>query len=93
MRLQVGSYIRIHVQVVVPTIMVRLIDTTGAHKTRRKEPVRKHFEACAKRLAEPSDVKILHRTSRSVAFLETLEAISVNYSRRSIGEMNTEAEN
>ena len=49
----------------------------GEHKTRKQEPVRKHFEACVKRLAKFTDVEILHRTSRSVAFLETLEALYI----------------
>ena len=61
----------------------------GEHKTRRKEPVRKHFEACAKRLAEFADVEILHRTTRSVAFLETLEAL---YIRKIKPEINTRDE-
>ena len=49
----------------------------GEHKTRTKEPVRKHFDTCVKRKAAFSDVEILHRTSKSVAFLETLEALYI----------------
>ena len=49
----------------------------GEHKTRRSEPVRKHFEPCAKRLASFSDMTILHRTTKSIAFLETLEALYI----------------
>ena len=49
----------------------------GEHKTRRSEPVRKHFEPCAKRLASFSDMNILHRTTKSIAFLETLEALYI----------------
>ena len=49
----------------------------GEHKTRRSEPVRKHFEPCAKRLASFSDMSILHRTTKSIAFLETLEALYI----------------
>ena len=65
-----------------PAMLVRQTDTTvpdmaNTRQVRRKEPVRKHFEACAKRLVELSDVEILHRTSRSVAFLETLEALYI----------------
>ena len=51
--------------------------------------MRKHFEACAKRLAEFADVEILHRTTRSVAFLETLEAL---YIREIKPEINTKDE-
>ena len=49
----------------------------GEHKTRKSEPVRKHFEPCAKRLASFSDMNILHRTTKSIAFLETLEALYI----------------
>ena len=49
----------------------------GEHKTRRKEPVRKHFDVCAKRKAEPSDMVILHKTTKSIAFLETLEELYI----------------
>ena len=49
----------------------------GEHKTRKSEPVRKHFEPCAKRLASFSDMTILHRTTKSIAFLETLEALYI----------------
>ena len=49
----------------------------GEHKTKRNEPVRKHFEPCAGRKAMFSDMSILHRTTNSVAFLETLEAIYI----------------
>ena len=49
----------------------------GEHKTRKSEPVRKHFEPCAKRLALFSDMIILHRTTKSIAFLETLEALYI----------------
>ena len=49
----------------------------GEHKTRSKEPVRKHFEPCAKRKALFSDMTILHRTTKSIAFLETLEALYI----------------
>ena len=47
------------------------------HKTQRSGPVRKHFETCAKRKAEPSDMSILHKTTKSIAFLETLEALYI----------------
>ena len=49
----------------------------GEHKTQRSGPVRKHFEACVKRKAEPKDMKILHKTTKSIAFLETLEALYI----------------
>ena len=49
----------------------------GEHKTKRNEPVRKHFEPCAGRKAVFSDMSILHRTTNSVAFLETLEALYI----------------
>ena len=49
----------------------------GEHKTKRNEPVRKHFEPCAKRKALFSDMSILHRTTKSIAFLETLEALYI----------------
>ena len=61
----------------------------GEHKTRTKEPVRKHFDVCVKRKAEFSDVEILHRTSKSVAFLETLEAL---YIREIEPQLNTRDE-
>ena len=49
----------------------------GEHKTQRSGPVRKHFETCARRKAEPSDMSILHKTTKSIAFLETLEALYI----------------
>ena len=49
----------------------------GEHRTKKKEPVRSHFEPCAGRKAALSDMKILHRTTRSVEFLETLEALYI----------------
>ena len=49
----------------------------GEHKTRKNEPVRKHFDTCAKRKAVFSDMGILHRTHKSIAFLETLEALYI----------------
>jgi hypothetical protein len=61
----------------------------GEHKTKRNEPVRKHFEPCAKRKALFSDMSILHRTNKSVAFLETLEAL---YIREIKPKLNTRDE-
>ena len=49
----------------------------GEHKTVRSGPVRKHFETCARRKAEPTDMTILHKTTKSIAFLETLEALFI----------------
>ena len=49
----------------------------GEHKTQRSGPVRKHFETCVKRKAEASDLSILHKTIKSIAFLETLEALYI----------------
>ena len=49
----------------------------GEHKTRKNEPVCKHFQPCAKRKASFADMSILHRTTRSIAFLETLEALYI----------------
>ena len=50
----------------------------GEHKTERSGPVRKHFEVCAKRKAELTDMTILpHKTTRSIVFLETLEALYI----------------
>ena len=61
----------------------------GEHRTKKKEPVRIHFEPCAKRKAEKTDMRILHRTHRSVEFLETLEALYI----REIGPtLNTKDE-
>ena len=61
----------------------------GEHRTKKNHPVRIHFEACALRLATNSDMKILHRTTRSVEFLETLEALFI----REIGPtLNTKDE-
>ena len=49
----------------------------GEHKTKKNQPVRLHFEPCAKRLATKEDLRILHRTTRSREFLETLEALYI----------------
>ena len=49
----------------------------GEHKTKKKQPVRIHFEPCAKRLAHMKDLRILHRTTRGRDFLETLEALYI----------------
>ena len=48
-----------------------------------------HFEACVKRKAEFSDMSIVHRTAKSIAFLETLEAL---YIREINPELNTKDE-
>ena len=49
----------------------------GEHRTKRKQPIRIHFEPCANRLAQMDDVRILHRTTRGRDFLETLEALYI----------------
>ena len=49
----------------------------GEHRTKSKEPVRIHFVPCAKRKANQEDMRILHRTTRSREFLETLEALYI----------------
>ena len=69
-----------------PDIHVHVLANT---EPRKKEPVRIHFEPCAKRKAEKTDMRILHRTHRSVEFLETLEALYI----REIGPtLNTKDE-
>ena len=61
----------------------------GEHRTKSKEPVRIHFVPCAKRKANQEDMRILHRTTRSREFLETLEALYI----REIGPtLNTKDE-
>ena len=49
----------------------------GEHRTKKNQPIRLHFEPCAKRLACKEDLRILHRTTRSREFLETLEALYI----------------
>ena len=61
----------------------------GEHKTQRREPVRKHFEPCAKRKADITDMAILHKTTRSIEFLETFEAL---YIREINPKLNTRDE-
>lgn len=61
----------------------------GEHRTKSKEPVKIHFVPCAKRKANQEDMRILHRTTRSREFLETLEALYI----REIGPtLNTKDE-
>ena len=47
------------------------------HRNKKKEPVRKHFESCTKRKAVFSDLNILDKTSCSITFLQTLEALYI----------------
>ncbi len=49
----------------------------GELKTKRSGPVRNHFEVCVNRKLESSDMTILHKTTGSIAFLETLEALYI----------------
>ena len=61
----------------------------GEHKTKKSGPVRMHFEPCVQRKAVSSDMVILHRTTRNMAFLEALEAL---YIREIRPQLNTRDE-
>ena len=61
----------------------------GEHRTKKNQPIRCHFEACVRKLATISEMKIIHRTTRNMEFLETLEALYI----REIGPtLNTKDE-
>jgi hypothetical protein len=61
----------------------------GEHRTKKNQPIRSHFEACVRKLATIHDMKIIHRTTRNMEFLETLEALYI----REIGPtLNTKDE-
>ena len=61
----------------------------GEHRTKKNQPIRTHFETCVRKLATIGEMKIIHRTTRNIEFLETLEALYI----REIGPtLNTKDE-
>ena len=61
----------------------------GEHRTQRSGPVRKHFDVCAKRKTEPTNMEMLHKTTKTIAFLE---ALVVLYIREQKPTLNTRDE-
>ena len=56
----------------------------GEHCSRKAGPVRSHFQQCAKRKATWDNIEILCKTTRSIPFLQTLEALYIREHKPSL---------